>query len=398
MERCRSRQHGIPYAAGLDSTLEIIHADHKAFREGLSMLSRDYYRFAMGVDKLSRHHSKRVIGSVLDKYKQLIGANIAAVWVRIAGQDNVDFLQVYVDRGDGQGRNPEPIALTDNASGLFAWVAEHNQPLWLSNVPPNPELLQNCLYPYQKIDGRYIDINERTRSFVALPIEYKNRLTAILAVEAPDAGRIQEFHVESLKEITRPTGILIWKADVFEDSQNETEQIVSDFQVSTISASTTLNPYRTGFVARPYSTPFHLIGKVIADAFEKRRIKAAVYEHTPGSGLVMAEMLAQISSSHFGVADISSLSPNVIFELGALIAANKPVIILRDSDDNLKVPFDITGYQCYRYQVSGNGIFIVEPQSLRALDDFVGTFIQNKLLQDPDFQRARDWVPSSSVV
>jgi hypothetical protein len=109
-------------------------------------------------------------------------------------------------------------------------------------------------------------------------------------------------------------------------------------------------------------------------------------------------MLAQITSCHFGVADITSLSPNVIFELGALIAANKPVIILRDSDDNVKLPFDIMGYQCYRYQVSGNGIFIVEPQSLRALDDFVGTFIQNKLLQDRDFQRARDWVPSSSMV
>jgi hypothetical protein len=34
---------------------------------------------------------------------------------------------------------------------------------------------------------------------------------------------------------------------------------------------------------------------------------------------------------------------------------------------------------------------------LRALDDFVGTFIQ-KLLQDRDFQRAKDWMPSSSVV
>ena len=362
------------------------------------MLSRDYNRLAMGIDKLSRDHAKRVIGSVLDKYKQLIGANIAAVWVRIAGKDNVDFLQVYVDRGDGQGRNPEPIALTNKARGLFAWVAEYNAALWLSNIALNPASLQNCLYPYQKIEGRYIDIYHLTRSFVALPIEYKNRLTAILVVEAPVADRIKEFHVESLKEITRPTGILIQKAEVFEDSKNKTEQIVDDFQLSTMSASTTLNPYRTGFVARPYDTPFHLVGKVIADAFQKRQIKAAIYEHTPGSGLVMGEMLAQIGACHFGVADITSLSPNVIFELGALLAANKPVIILRDSNDNNKLPFDIMGYQCYRYQVAGNGIFIGDPQSLRPLDEFVDKFIDEKLLQDRDFQRAREWMPSPSAV
>ena len=66
------------------------------------MLSRDYNRLAMGIDKLSREHAKRVIGSVLDKYKQLIGANIAAVWVRISGNYNVDLLQVYLLLKDEQ--------------------------------------------------------------------------------------------------------------------------------------------------------------------------------------------------------------------------------------------------------------------------------------------------------
>jgi hypothetical protein len=359
------------------------------------MLSSDYNRLAMGIDKLSREQAQRVIGSVLDQYKQLIGANVAAVWMRIPGKDRVDVLQPYVDRGDGQGRHPDPVSLTDKATGLFAWVVENNEPLWLSDIPVKATSLRNCLYPYQTLEGRHLDIYHRTRSFVAVPIEYKNHLLAVLAVEAPVPGKIKDFHVEALREIAKPTGVLIWKAEVFEDIKKEAEQIVEDFQFHIRAGPTTLNPYRTGFIARPYNmASSHMVSTAITDAFQKRQIKAAAYEHVPGSGLVMTEMLAQIGSCHFGLADITSLNANVIFELGALLAANKPVAILRDRNDTVTLPFDIAGYQCYRYHIEGNGIFIGDPQSLRRLDDFVESFVQEKLLANGDFQRAREWMSS----
>src|SRR5262245_34156744 len=115
------------------------------------MLRLDYARLATSIEKVSHEQARRIIGSLLDRFKQFIGANIAAVWV-IKEASGKLILDPYVDRGDVGGKFPEPIPLTQDARGLFPWVVLNKGEVWLPEIPKNPQTLKNCSPPYQSIE------------------------------------------------------------------------------------------------------------------------------------------------------------------------------------------------------------------------------------------------------
>ena len=156
-----------------------------------------------------------------------------------------------------------------------------------------------------------------------------------------------------------------------------------------------LNPYRTGFIARPFEEKFDLISKAVEKIFQNNRIQATVYRPASGGLLIVDEMMAQIDSSHFGIVDITSLNNNVLVEIGAMIAARKPLIIMRNrSDENTPLPFDIAGRQCYLYEAEGEEIVICDANTRRSLQEFVSEFIHNSLLAERSFQEALEWLGS----
>jgi hypothetical protein len=154
----------------------------------------------------------------------------------------------------------------------------------------------------------------------------------------------------------------------------------------------TLNPYRTGFIARPFEEKFDYISNAVEAVFRKNRIRAATYRNVAGSTLVVSEMLVQINSAHFGIADITSLNSNVLFEIGAMIAVGKPLVIMRGKNDDASLPFDIAGYDCYRYAIADDRILISDATSQRPLEEFVGSFISERLLMDKAFRGAKEYV------
>jgi hypothetical protein len=153
-----------------------------------------------------------------------------------------------------------------------------------------------------------------------------------------------------------------------------------------------LNPYRTGFIARPFEARFEAIERSLQKLFQERGIHASIFEAAPGTQLVITEMMSQLNSAHFGIADITGLKQNILIELGAMIGAGKPLVILRDaSDADATLPFDISAYQCFKYQIEGETPLVYDAAGgstpLRAL---VESFV-DRLLRDRIFEGAREW-------
>jgi hypothetical protein len=146
------------------------------------------------------------------------------------------------------------------------------------------------------------------------------------------------------------------------------------------------------FAARPFDRKFDYISSAIEAVFRKKRIRAATYRSVAGSTLVLSEMLIQNNSAHFGIADITSLNSNVLFELGAMIAVGKPLVIMRGKSDDAPLPFDIAGYDCYRYALADDKILILDATSQIPLDEFVGNFISERLVTDRAFRDAKEYV------
>jgi hypothetical protein len=354
------------------------------------MFQEEYVRLAKSVENISDEQAKQIVGTVLDKLKVEVRAIIVDVWVHEPGKDAVDILVSYLRRSDPQVPGPQSIALTEKATGLLVWVAETRKPVWLDDIPVQATSAVNRLTG-QMIEGRHFNLYDGTRAFAAVPIQYRGHF-AILTVEVAEPSCLKHFHIDLMKALSEPTGILIWKSGVSGATRRHTNEAIQEFRDVSGGLAPTLNPYRTGFIARPFDHKFEYFSTAIEAAFRKKRIQTAAYRSVAGGALIVSEMLNQINSAHFGIADITSLNGNVLFEVGAMIAVGKPLVIMRGKSDDAPLPFDIAGYDCYRYAIADDKILILDATSQIPLEEFVGNFITERLLKDRAFRDAKEYV------
>jgi hypothetical protein len=70
-----------------------------------------------------------------------------------------------------------------------------------------------------------------------------------------------------------------------------------------------------------------------------------------GNDLIHAELIKNLENADLVLCDMSSLNPNVFFELGIRTALNKPVSIVKD-DNTKKIPFDTSIINIHTYSSS----------------------------------------------
>lgn len=78
--------------------------------------------------------------------------------------------------------------------------------------------------------------------------------------------------------------------------------------------------------------------------FEPWRPKA------PAASVVQAELVKALREADLMVADLSAGNPNVFFEVGVRTGQDLPVMLI--CDKRTELPFDVTIWDCYRYQLT----------------------------------------------
>jgi hypothetical protein len=120
---------------------------------------------------------------------------------------------------------------------------------------------------------------------------------------------------------------------------------------------------KTCFVAMPVTTPEEYSEKFndsahfshVLDHLFTPAIQDAGYRVIPpastGSDLIQAEIIRNLEQADLVLCDMSSLNPNVFFELGIRTALDRPIVIVRD---NLtpKIPFDINAINNLTYEAA----------------------------------------------
>jgi hypothetical protein len=118
------------------------------------------------------------------------------------------------------------------------------------------------------------------------------------------------------------------------------------------------------FVIMPVSTPEIWIQKYNGDREHFKHVLdylftpaliSANYEVVPptasGSNLIHAEIIKNLEECDLVLCDISTLNPNVFFELGIRTSLDRPVVIVRD-DFTTEIPFDTISINTYTYESS----------------------------------------------
>src|SRR4051794_35684533 len=98
--------------------------------------------------------------------------------------------------------------------------------------------------------------------------------------------------------------------------------------------------YSSGHFSRVYNY-------LIKPAVERAGLRPVRADEEKGTNLIHLNILRQLLIAEMAVCDLSSLNPNVMFELGIRQAFDKPVVLLRD--DLTKEPFDISPMKYTKY-------------------------------------------------
>jgi nucleoside 2-deoxyribosyltransferase len=107
------------------------------------------------------------------------------------------------------------------------------------------------------------------------------------------------------------------------------------------------------FLASPYRKEFKWLRNAIAAACRQLNVDLRVADEivTPGTNILSA-MHYEIANSDLGLAIVTGLNPNVMYELGLLHQASKPTILLSDEATVQNLPFDLKTFMVLSYNAS----------------------------------------------
>ena len=105
------------------------------------------------------------------------------------------------------------------------------------------------------------------------------------------------------------------------------------------------------FFASPFAPEYKWIRDAVAEACRLQTVTLRAVDEVVQPGSSIIETIHQeIDDSDFAVVVISSLNPNVMYELGRLLQASKPVVLLADENAFQQLPFDLRSFAIIKYK------------------------------------------------
>jgi molecular chaperone HtpG len=107
------------------------------------------------------------------------------------------------------------------------------------------------------------------------------------------------------------------------------------------------------FIVCPFKTKYKDVINIVKETLQKYDIDAKTAEEINNIN-ILSKVCQYIDNCDFAIVDISELNPNVMLELGLLIARRKPSVIIRnrasEEELNIKVPSDIISIERIEYE------------------------------------------------
>ena len=112
-----------------------------------------------------------------------------------------------------------------------------------------------------------------------------------------------------------------------------------------------------------YEDVYEDVVKEVCKSYEVNALRA---DEVSGPGLIIADIVRDISTSQLIIADITPVNANVYFEVGYALALGKPTLLLAQKGTPL--PFDVAGFRVLFYEDTIGGKKRLEAGLKRHLD------------------------------
>jgi GAF domain len=355
------------------------------------MLVSEFAMVVKSLDFISEGHARTLHEAVLEQVCKNVKASRAEIWS--AGEDR-DGTRLNPIACSGAGCNADDwkgFSVRPETKGVLAWAARTDTSVWLNDVPDqkhNGYVLN--LADQEKIGKEFHNFRDDLFATLTVPARFRKRVRGLIRVESGTGGiGFSRSDWEALKSLQEIIAIVLWKVDASNENSDHTRDAVGSFCSALRNLKPKMNPYRTGFIARPFTPEAERLSAKLADIFRRREIRARTYLPSDGARLVVIEMFDQISRAHFGLVDLTALNPNVLTEFGALQGQQKQFLLFRAADDEAEMPFDLAGFQIHRYAFEDDRVVLRDPTGNRTtLDEVVDRFIDTLLAEDEAFKAA----------
>jgi hypothetical protein len=161
-----------------------------------------------------------------------------------------------------------------------------------------------------------------------------------------------------LEQLMQSLGSLLWNADVYEYDLRKTSNVVAMFLTSIRQFS--FDPiwleqaYRSGFIARPFTAGFSQLEEILVALLQENGVRARHYQPRAGGTYIIDEIINQIRNLHFCICDLTGSNANVMAEVGMMMILRKQMLLLRRKGDEAPVPFDVSQYPIYEYELGND--------------------------------------------
>ena len=333
---------------------------------------RDLKSISMMFDFINLSHAQMLIESVNTRLTDALHAHIVDVlWREEAQQGRFSLVPVTSYDTTHRGGAKQDHIRNEDPSGLWSFVYLKKRPVWLENTKnlDRSKPVQNLAVEGSKdiIDPKFLYIHQGTDSIMAVPLFFRGFVRGVYCIELPHSGRLNLEALRLMQRLAEPFATMIWKADVQSLNDSHTRRVISEFidSIRNHNFQDSLNPNKIGFIARPFQPEFNLIEECIRRILVRHGTSVQHHIFNPLGGFVVDDLIKQISTSQFGIADITGCNSNVILELGMMIKTlDKRLFILRQEDDNDALPFDLRPYNYYSYKlVQGPDVQVLDPGS-----------------------------------
>jgi len=359
-------------------------------------------QLSFALSSISRDEAKRVADAVSNKVMDLVNPQVIKLYWIGEAQDGV-LLTPMAFINNTQDDPPRPFQITPDHKGILPWVFQTRKPLWLENIKT-----KDLKQPMRNEAGGgevppdYLDMSPSSwlDSMMVVPLTIRGDIRGLLSVELGTSGRLKRPVLELLSRLARPLAALFWDADIYTYSEERTSNAVSQFLngIGTFSFDDVLleGEERSGFIARPFEPDFSEVERSVVSLLESKSIRARAYQPQGGRGYIIDDIQRQIRNSHFCIADLTGLNPNVMAEVGMMMVLKKNFLLLRRRGDRATVPFDLNQIPLYDYELrdgqDGLQVWNVPDNRFQPFGVVLDRFIE-RLPPETGFFAAREWMP-----
>lgn len=313
----------------------------------------------LAVGTITRADAVQAADAVNSRVMALVNAQVIKLYWKEEAQQGL-LLRPFTYTNRTEHKDPLPFELKSEPNGVLSWVFLNNEPIWLEDLQ-NTDLTKPIKNRAtgQEIEPQYLDVqgNSTMASTMCIPLTVRGEVGGLYAVELNVSGRLNKNVLALMKRLGKSLASFICNADFYAFDQLKTNRAIGQFLDSI--ANVKFDPvlieerFRAGFIARPFSAEFSEVENRIVALLKSLAIQARHYQPEGGGRWMIEEIMKQIRTSHFCIADITGSNPNVLAETGMMMILDKPFLLLRKNGDPAPIPFNLNQVPLYEYQLSG---------------------------------------------